>query len=686
MPGVLVVWSLLAVTNPAQADTVKLVKGGTVTAKVREESDQSVTFNVYRTGLARAKHGTETVDRKNVKSVGKDDHPHRSFWRRAEELAAGTAEEWVALGVQARSRKLLGLARYAFTEALVRSPGHAAATKELGAETKAIAAADPRLNEPLAKALGEYAVLGDNADRTAAYAALTKLGCPWPVAYVERARRSAQRPKGRKDDQLLTLDAKLHPGGVYTILVPKSYDPWRPTPMVLGLHGGGAGGKDRNNVVGSGSSAMDFFHSEAERLGWIVVCPTALRAPWADEANDPFLLAVLEEVGALYNIDRNRIYLAGHSMGGFGTWHYGPKYAHLWAAISPNAGGGRPLLPRLADTLTGVYCYHGADDAVVGVGSDRALAEQMRDKEMDFVYCEIPDSGHGWPDEVRAEMWDFFRVRRLAAAPNRAEKGKFTITEAALSSFLEKPSKRELAAWGPLVLAPGKSDEAAETKRLLTDLSAGGGRAERAAAELGDRRDPETAAAVAKILADEKLTPDARRFAAEALGAMGQPSVLKTVRKASLSNELLVLRAAALALGRLRDPEAAKTLPASAAHLVALFQAKKTGARIDFTDFEAHLQAATGVAEGVGASADVEALPALRTLADAMLLSPLEVPTSARAGQDSAAPRRALARAIVEACALLASPSTHSLLDALASRPDLGVSERIAEVKSSPPQ
>src|SRR5262249_3748235 len=148
--------------------------------------------------------------------------------------------------------------------------------------------------------------------------------------------------------------------------------------------------------------------------GYIVVCPTAIAAPWSDARNDGFLLAIVEEITLLFHVDRNRIYLTGHSMGGYGAWYYGQKYAHLWAAIAPMAGAGGDDLQRLRNTLTGVYLYHGANDEVVGVEADREAAEHMRTEGMDFVYAELPDSGHGLPDEVLQEMWQFFDLRRLA--------------------------------------------------------------------------------------------------------------------------------------------------------------------------------------------------------------------------------------------------------------------------------
>ena len=47
---------------------------------------------------------------------------------------------------------------------------------------------------------------------------------------------------------------------------------------------------------------------------------------------------VLDLVRKEYTIDPNRIYLMGHSMGGFGTWWLGQKYAGTWAAIAPMSG------------------------------------------------------------------------------------------------------------------------------------------------------------------------------------------------------------------------------------------------------------------------------------------------------------------------------------------------------------
>jgi predicted peptidase len=70
------------------------------------------------------------------------------------------------------------------------------------------------------------------------------------------------------------------------------------------------------------------------------------------------LALVLKE----YTIGPNRIYLMGHSMGGFATWWLGQQYADTWAAIAPMSGvpdprhsfGPHPHKPRASDTASAV--------------------------------------------------------------------------------------------------------------------------------------------------------------------------------------------------------------------------------------------------------------------------------------------------------------------------------------------
>ncbi len=662
--GLLIVAVYVGSTAAAQADVVELKTGAPVKARVLERGDAEILVNVYRTGIRRVTHGAEKIAAKSVKRIVDDPDPHRAFWRKAEDLQIdGTADAWVALGREAKAKKLSGLARHAYLEALVRDAGHADATRELADKAAALKAADPRLNAGLKAKLDDYLKTDELADRIKLADEIKKLGSPWTLPHLERAYRSSKEKKGRTDDRVLTLRSQDH-AGVYTLYVPLSYDPFRPTPLVVGLHGGGRGGKDGKAVVGSGTSAMNFYERGAARLGWIVVCPTALEAPWAAAPNDKFLLDVVEEIRLLFNIDLRRIYLTGHSMGGFGTWHFGPLYASKWAAISPMAGGGGGAggLQRLEETLTGVYLYHGADDNVVGVGGDRAIAERMRKADMDFVYAEIPDSGHGFPPEVEAEMWEFFKPRRLALGEGGGDKGKFTVSEEPKSSFEGAPSKDELAAYGPLGTPEAELSGAAERKRVLAELKAGGGRAVKAVPLLGGMKDAETTTAVAKVLADPKSAEDVKRCACDVLGAIGRKEGAKAVAAALGDTDLSVVGAAGAAFGRVEAADKLKTFDRALAAFIKRFEATKTaGGKMDYSDYEAFLTAAVRWCDGFAASGDAALAPLATTLAEAFYFGAVRVDASDRAGQNPATPRAKLKDALLAACAALDAPATKAL-------------------------
>ena len=76
-----------------------------------------------------------------------------------------------------------------------------------------------------------------------------------------------------------------------------------------------------------------------------------------------------------FNVDENRIYLMGHSMGGMGAMHIGEKYAPMWASVACLAGFGSPdPKGKLKDTP--LYFTAGSNDTMGMRGS--AVAEQLK--------------------------------------------------------------------------------------------------------------------------------------------------------------------------------------------------------------------------------------------------------------------------------------------------------------------
>ena len=113
-----------------------------------------------------------------------------------------------------------------------------------------------------------------------------------------------------------------------------------------------------------------------------------------------------------YNVDVNRIYLLGHSMGAIGTWKLAAKYPDVWAAIAAFSGQGTP---STALPMKGIpnFVVHGDADPTVNVRGSRAMVEAMKALGMDVTYLEVPGGNHSAVVEPNlAAAVEFFGARR----------------------------------------------------------------------------------------------------------------------------------------------------------------------------------------------------------------------------------------------------------------------------------
>lgn len=168
-------------------------------------------------------------------------------------------------------------------------------------------------------------------------------------------------------------------------------------------------------------------------------------------------LEVLDVARDRLDIDKDRIYLTGHSMGGHGSWHLSTLYPDRFAAVGPSAGWitiwsyRRNPPPVEAEALTtlvergtlpsrtlamapnldglGIYVLHGSADDNVPPEQAYLMLERLDEFHQDVVYHEEPDAGHWWdhsPDPgsdcvTWTPMFDFFaRHRRPTVAEVRA--------------------------------------------------------------------------------------------------------------------------------------------------------------------------------------------------------------------------------------------------------------------------
>jgi predicted peptidase len=112
-------------------------------------------------------------------------------------------------------------------------------------------------------------------------------------------------------------------------------------------------------------------------------------------------------------VDRNRIYITGLSMGGYGTWDAIARYPGFFAAAAPICGGGDPKTVDKFKSLP-IWCFHGAKDPVVKVIRSREMIEALQKVGSNAKYTEYPEAQHdSWTQTYsNPELFDWMFAQR----------------------------------------------------------------------------------------------------------------------------------------------------------------------------------------------------------------------------------------------------------------------------------
>jgi dienelactone hydrolase len=632
---------------PAAADRLVPKAGKAQDGVVVKQTEEEVVFNPFFSKNPEMQWGVVTLPLSRVKKVEVRPRPEVEFFRRLEAVPPGDADALLALGRYAKDEKLKAHAEMAFALAAVAAPDRKEAVDAVGGKGRleALKKGNLLLDAELRDLLATYVATTDAAERKAQTEALLAKGFEGGLPALERCRRSALEPRGYQEGRPLAWGADQHPGATYALYVPEAYTPTRLWPLLIGLHGGGPDGKLGDEVVGSGASAMNFYRDLAARHGYIVACPDALEASWGTPRNEAMVRALIRELLLTFHVDVDRVYMTGHSMGGFGTWALGPRLAEDLAAISPMAGGGGGGISELVKTKTPIFIYH-SDDDYVSVEPDRAAAKQLQDTDLDFVYTELVGRGHSMPESIRLELFEFLGPRRRFDPRHKDAWPR--------SSFAEKPTKEEALYLGdPTDPIEGRVPDLAD---LAKQLRLGGGRAAAAGRIVAEQKPEGAAAALSKVLKDTGASLDARAWTARALGLLGDPEGAKALRRAlgeePSKDAARLVREAASALVKLGDAEAGGALDKAVKAWTAFFESKVAGSEYAFSDWErivptlADLVSAWGTVDAGGSAADLDATVVRRVLAAGVTIQ-----TSERVPQDPSVARAALAQAVARAYA-----------------------------------
>lgn len=195
----------------------------------------------------------------------------------------------------------------------------------------------------------------------------------------------------------------------YRILYPDGFKPHQHDeyPVLLFLHGAGERGKDNQSQLIN--IAPKFLKNEfKEKHKAIVIFPQCPKQEyWANVEKrwskinsssppTPPMQKVMELIDDLLTkqyVNKDQIYVAGLSMGGFGTFDLLSRKPDVFAAAIAICGGA-DLDQVQAYKNIPIQIFHGAKDPVVPVKLSKEVHEALKAIGGNSIYTEYPDGDH----------------------------------------------------------------------------------------------------------------------------------------------------------------------------------------------------------------------------------------------------------------------------------------------------
>ncbi len=225
-------------------------------------------------------------------------------------------------------------------------------------------------------------------------------GCSSSKIYNEETNKQMEKSFSR--------DVTKNVSANYLLYLPNGYNQEKKFPLVLFLHGIGERGDDLQKVKTHGPPKLV---EKGKEFPFILVSPQCPDDSWW--SND-VLDGLLKEVCDKYNVDENRIYVTGLSMGGYGTWSLAIEYPNRFAAIAPVCGGGNVrTVCRIKDTP--VWVFHGAKDNVVPISESKKLVSELKKCGGDVKFTIYPEANHdAWTETYNnPELYDWLLSHTL---------------------------------------------------------------------------------------------------------------------------------------------------------------------------------------------------------------------------------------------------------------------------------
>ena len=199
----------------------------------------------------------------------------------------------------------------------------------------------------------------------------------------------------------------------------------RGRPLVVWLHGGGEGASlpagyyDNETTLRANRGALGFATPRAQRIfsDAYVVAPQSF-SYWIEDGDRyaPLIREIIRDLVRRYPIDRDRIYLAGCSNGGYMTLKMDTVYPNLFAALVPicpvvqpfEEGGPRLITDdQLREIDTPTWLVTSLDDTTVPPEPNTVLASRLIPGALASLYDNVTWNGYQFPGH-----WSWIYVAR----------------------------------------------------------------------------------------------------------------------------------------------------------------------------------------------------------------------------------------------------------------------------------
>ncbi|GAA3346350.1 hypothetical protein GCM10020358_57000 [Amorphoplanes nipponensis] len=196
-------------------------------------------------------------------------------------------------------------------------------------------------------------------------------------------------------------------------------------PLIVWLHGGGEGASlpdnyyDNETTLRANRGALGFATPQAQRIfsGAYVVAPQST-SYWIEDGPRfaPLIREIVRELAHRYPVDRDRIYVAGCSNGGYMSMEMTTVYPDLFAASVPICGvvqslepGGPRLITdaELRRISTPTWLVTSRDDTTVPPGPNTLHAHDLIPGSLLTLYDHVVWNGYQFPGH-----WSWIYVAR----------------------------------------------------------------------------------------------------------------------------------------------------------------------------------------------------------------------------------------------------------------------------------